>query len=547
MSHSELTKNFAPPTPSLQTRTVSPNYESDTTPQPTGREGARETTSLAHDTRSTTSNDVRDAAPQLRVREAAYAGRTRSTSYRHDRDVSQPQKSLEELPQERSAQPQQARDDAHQERSAQPLQAREDTPKKRSVQRQYAHDVVPQERSAQLPARDDTPQEQSVSRQHAHDELQQGRSVQRWHDREDLLQEQTTTLPGVPVTAYKVQGPSDGRAPTKPRQMFRPAIPRNARSESPFDYKVPRVEQSLPHQRLTPTNRALLGLHDISTITRNRYERTLATGRAPSVQPSASLTPRAGNDRVRTYPAPLFLSDTESNAGEAMSYGTPGIENLDPAANESAPRPDPNRSGLGNRLDVQTERLTVIRQVTDNLLSQRNQENDVLGALQLTLDRQSQRTTFPVKTIQVLHTVAATGTTTTRYQFHEEYAEHLVCTMGLTNDAVNAYLQAAGSPRAFSFGNSARYGGRSFENLVYSDWATRQIVLSLEKRLLRRLERAYRSISLFMSCTAFEPDKGFPRVVSPAFTSDSEFARGVANTIASARSTPSRAPPQSPE
>src|SRR5271170_93449 len=182
-----------------------------------------------------------------------------------------------------------------------------------------------------------------------------------------------------------------------------------------------------------------------------------------------------------------------------------------------------------------------------NLLSQRNQENDVLGALQLTLDRQSQRTTFPVKTIQVLHTVAATGTTTTRYQFHEEYAEHLVCTMGLTNDAVNAYLQAAGSPRAFSFGNSARYGGRSFENLVYSDWATRQIVLSLEKRLLRRLERAYRSISLFMSCTAFEPDKGFPQVVSPAFTSDSEFARGVANTIASARSTPSRAPPQSPE
>src|SRR5271169_5064391 len=50
-----------------------------------------------------------------------------------------------------------------------------------------------------------------------------------------------------------------------------------------------------------------------------------------------------------------------------------------------------------------------------------------------------------------------------------------------------------------------------------------------------------------MSCTSFEPSKGFPQVVSPTFTNDSEFAKGVASTIASVCSTPSRAPPQSLE
>lgn len=113
--------------------------------------------------------------------------------------------------------------------------------------------------------------------------------------------------------------------------------------------------------------------------------------------------------------------------------------------------------------------------------------------------------------------------------------------MDLTREAVNQYLRATGSNREFSFGSSARYEGRSMAELIGSSWATAPIVASLEARIIRRLQRAYTIMQLFMECTSFVPARGLPRAISPTFTSSTDYARDVMGVV-NPREPPDAAP-----
>jgi hypothetical protein len=108
--------------------------------------------------------------------------------------------------------------------------------------------------------------------------------------------------------------------------------------------------------------------------------------------------------------------------------------------------------------------------------------------------------------------------------------------MDLATQMLNDYLTAAGSTRMFSFGESSQYNGRTFFKLIYSDWATKQVVLSLERGLMRRLSKAQEAVNAFIQCTEFLPALGLPQVVSPPFTDTSAFTASVLGSIASAPS-----------
>jgi hypothetical protein len=86
----------------------------------------------------------------------------------------------------------------------------------------------------------------------------------------------------------------------------------------------------------------------------------------------------------------------------------------------------------------------------------------------------------------------------THYQLSGKYIKHLLCTMELTTTVLNKFLQATDSAKSFSFGSSAQFGNRTFADIVRSNWATRQVVLSLEKCILRQLETARKAISSFI-------------------------------------------------
>ena len=103
--------------------------------------------------------------------------------------------------------------------------------------------------------------------------------------------------------------------------------------------------------------------------------------------------------------------------------------------------------------------------------------------------------------------------------------------MTLSCDTLNEFLRAAGTERTFSYGSSKYYDGQMFEEVLYREWPAQTIALSLEKRLLEQIATAHRAISLFIANAECIPGQGMPCPVSPAFTDNSSFAKGVANTL----------------
>jgi hypothetical protein len=103
--------------------------------------------------------------------------------------------------------------------------------------------------------------------------------------------------------------------------------------------------------------------------------------------------------------------------------------------------------------------------------------------------------------------------------------------MTLSSDTLNEFLRAAGSERFFSYGSSKYYDGQTFEEVLYRNWPTQTIALSLEKRLLERIATAHRAISIFMANAEFVPGRGMPCPASPAFTDNSIFAQRVTNAL----------------
>jgi hypothetical protein len=62
-------------------------------------------------------------------------------------------------------------------------------------------------------------------------------------------------------------------------------------------------------------------------------------------------------------------------------------------------------------------------------------------------------------------------------------------------------------------------------------WATAFVAKRFETRLLQRLLRVHRGISLFMRCTDFTPGRGFPHVSSPTLTESSVFAQDIQDIL----------------
>jgi hypothetical protein len=195
----------------------------------------------------------------------------------------------------------------------------------------------------------------------------------------------------------------------------------------------------------------------------------------------------------------------------------------EPLVSEPVARPQDT-----NPLLEQDARLTKIHEITVDICSCKGEDNDVLGALAATFDSRLNDEYFPTKIAEV---PPVPGAQVPRYKFWEEYTEHLIGMMRFISDTINAYLQAAQKPQSFTFRHSTFYSRQSFEELIYSNWTTKPIVLNLE-HLLRCLQSAHRAINTFMLSSDFIPSRGYPRVASPTFTSNTEFAAQVQAILA---------------
>jgi hypothetical protein len=96
--------------------------------------------------------------------------------------------------------------------------------------------------------------------------------------------------------------------------------------------------------------------------------------------------------------------------------------------------------------------------------------------------------------------------------------------MSLVTGALNHYFWAAGSLWEFFFGSVRHYGGCSIAELVNRDWATELVASTINQCILHQLAAAHTAIQQFDACTGFTLQSGYPCVLSPPFTYNSEFA-----------------------
>jgi hypothetical protein len=299
----------------------------------------------------------------------------------------------------------------------------------------------------------------------------------------------------------------------------------DACEESPLDSRVPGGEASSQIQlpQIMPINRALINPTDILVLSQSTYQRVHR--RTPSVH--LSMTSSASGKGVSGTMTPLsvdaftFPSDVES------------LNPIRPSQHDIMPEPSTPelfaRLQSMNPLYKQDIQLNKICEITADICNHRNEDNDVLKALAATFDSCLNDEYFPTKIVEV---PPVPGARVPRYKFREEYAEHLISMMRLVSNVINAYLQAAQKPRSFTFGHSTFYNRQSFEELIYSNWTTKPIVLNLEHHLLQPLQSAHKAISTFMLSSDFVPSRGYPQVASPTFTSNTEFAAQVQEILA---------------
>ena len=196
-------------------------------------------------------------------------------------------------------------------------------------------------------------------------------------------------------------------------------------------------------------------------------------------------------------------------------YSTPEVDNVLPIlANE--------------RLASPSHRMTRIRMITEDVRNRKGEDDDVLGALRLTFNKEELKKVCPRR---IEEHEPLQGSQQKRFLFNQDYISHLHAVMALTADTLNLFLRAAGSERTFTYGSSKYYDGQTFEDLLFREWPAQTIALSLEKRLLERIAAAHRAISVFMNNAEAIPNRGMPRPVSPAFTDNSIFAARVLSTL----------------
>src|SRR6266849_4336940 len=171
--------------------------------------------------------------------------------------------------------------------------------------------------------------------------------------------------------------------------------------------------------------------------------------------------------------------------------------------------------------------MTRIRMVAEDVRNRAGAYDDVLGALKLTFDQEEFKKVFP----QRIRELKSQEGSQRRFTFHLDYVHHLNSVMMLSADMLNIFLRAAESERSFSYGSLKYYDGKTFRNILYTEWPVPTIALSIEKRLMDRIAAAHRAINVFMSNASNKPDRGMPRPALPAFTDNSTFASRVMNTL----------------
>ena len=289
----------------------------------------------------------------------------------------------------------------------------------------------------------------------------------------------------------------------------------------------------------TPLRRQPIGPNDINTLTKSAHPKF-------HEQATEDLAGQAEDDLA---PGSPILQSLPSSAFTKSSF--PPTQNVTPQSEEAFiihPPPSTSRERPGhsrqhaisqsrshsqepntdNPTDARDARLEGIERIIDKLAAGNYRNQDILGGLILTTDASKREFAFPFRYETVMMSKARL-----RHRFNGEYADHLVCLMESVTATLNDLLAAANSTRKFSFGSSARYKGLTFGELIYEHYATMQVVMKLEERILRRLSTAHGAISKFVTCVRFLPNRGFPHPVSPTFTTSSVFARSVAADLES--------------
>lgn len=284
------------------------------------------------------------------------------------------------------------------------------------------------------------------------------------------------------------------------------------RQEAPMAPEPPQG-RGRPRPSGTTPSRPLIHPNDLTTLAQATYHH-LHDAPVTTSKRSLGPTPTPSSPGSRTY------ATSEGGATPDDTFTQPYYESegLDLFA---AP-PDAETSET---------RFNAVNEITYDLQSRRNRSNDILGALELTLDATARDNAFPERVLQVL--IQRGSRQVVRYRLHDEYTSHLVYVMNLASQTLTEYLRAVGSSRTFSFGHNSYNEGRTVVDLLYDNWATPQVVASVEERILRRVRTARRGIETFMESTSFVPSKGYPRVVSPTLTTSSVFARDVKYAITS--------------
>jgi hypothetical protein len=326
----------------------------------------------------------------------------------------------------------------------------------------------------------------------------------------------------------------DGAGPSRPRNatvigLNQDVVARFARETASPEFRETTPLESLRSSSVTtlrPIRAALvarqpLGPSDIESLARTSFR----PGHRRSSEAHSVLSER--EPRQAFSP---FTTLEESPASTSSPFPS-DLENLltssEPSSSPASGVADPrNAHPLNAAFD---QRLLAIAHVTESLRSPTDPVDNVFSALQFTFNAKDRQNTFPDRIVPVQ--VPRGASYITRFQLYDEYAAHLLMTMALATSALNSYLQAAGSVREFSFGSVSHFGGRTIAELVNANWATALVASSVEQRILHRLAAAYTAILQFSVCTEFEPRQGYPRVVSPAFTDNTEFADRLYNVL----------------
>ncbi len=155
--------------------------------------------------------------------------------------------------------------------------------------------------------------------------------------------------------------------------------------------------------------------------------------------------------------------------------------------------------------------LATIQSLDDNVPLRSGDKNDILRMLRSTVNKEELKAIFPRRTEE---RPSAQGQQR-RFALHPDYAHHLVSVMRRSSDAINSFLQAARAKKMFSYGSSKHYENQAFEKVLLYEWPAPTLAWSFEKRLLRRMATAYKTLNSFLHGTNEVPDLGTLPSVCP--------------------------------